>query len=195
MATAAASGNGAANAVTFISGTTATRMLWPESSIPSTFTICSVTRYTGGARGRILGCKVSPSQALDWLHGHHGGMRGVAYYEALMAGWSNVGVADDWLIMCGTNDGATLPGNILIDQDEIGTALGGAGSCRLNIGFNDESDWALHSLLIWDYSLGTVPRTLARQTLKQGFKYHTIDLTLSLARVVGAWNVVFLRAV
>jgi len=162
VATAAASGDGAANAVTFITGTTATKLLWPESSIPSTFTVCSVTRYTGGSRGRILTCQNSPSQSANWIHEHHLSKRGVAHYAN---GWqtseANHGVLDDWLVMCGTNAGATAPGNIIVDQDEVGTADGGVGSCRLNIGYDERydepSDWAVHSLLIWDFSLGTVP--------------------------------------
>ena len=161
MATATASGDGAANAVTFISGTTTTKLLWPENSIPSTFTVCSVTRYTGGTRERILDCYGSPSQAANWHHGHWHQARGPTHY---VNGWktssSSHGVVDDWLVVCGTNAGATFPGNIILDQDEIGTADGGLGSCRLNIGYMSDvepSDWALHSLLIWDYSLGTVP--------------------------------------
>jgi len=160
VATGAASGDGAANAVTFISGSTATKLLWPESSIPSTFTVCSVTRYTGGQSGRILTCDGSPSQAANWLHGHQISKRGVAHYAN---GWQtshvNRGVLDDWLVMCGTNAGATAPGNIILDQDEIGAAHGGVGSCRLNIGYMDGevSDWAMHTLLVWDYSIGTVP--------------------------------------
>jgi hypothetical protein len=59
--------------------------------------------------------------------------------------------------MCGSNAGTT-PGNIVIDQSEIGTAAGGGGGCRMNINYVEESDhWALHSVLIWDYSLGTLP--------------------------------------
>jgi len=156
VATAAASGDGAANAVSFISGTTATKLLWPENSIPSTFTVCSVTRYTGGSSLIILGCASSPSQHEAWIHGHHESMRGLAYYDGFKTSGSQ-GVTDDWLVMCGTNAEATFPGNIIMDQDEIGTADGGAGGCRLNIGYHYTSDWALHSLLIWDYSLGAVP--------------------------------------
>jgi len=157
VATAAASGDGAANAVTFISGTTATKILWPESSIPSTFTVCSVTRWTGGARVRILQCSSSPSQPLNWLQGHDGSGSGFAYYNGGITSEANLGVQDDWLVMCGTNAGATAPGNVIIDQDGIGISNGGNGGCRLNIGYVGPSDWALHSLLIWDYSLGTLP--------------------------------------
>ena len=158
MTTAAASGDGAANAVTFIRGTTATTMLWPESSIPSTFTVCSVTRFTGGTRARILGAHSSPTQPALWAHGHWSGNRGIVYYDGWKASSSSKGVLDDWLVMCGTNAaGVPAPGNIILDQDEIGTATGGVGNVRLNIGYQYQSDWALHSLLIWDYSLGTVP--------------------------------------
>jgi hypothetical protein len=136
-------------------------MLWPESSIPSTFTVCSVTRYTGGESGesgRILNCHASPTQSVDWLHGHSSSRRGVAYYNNGFKQSSSEGVLDDWLVMCGTNAGVSKPGNIILDQDSIGSADGGSGSvCRLNIGYNEASDWALHSLIIWDYSLGTVP--------------------------------------
>ena len=163
MATAAASGNGAANAVTSISGTTATQLLWPENSIPSTFTVCSVTRYTGGESARILTCNGSPSQDANWLQGHWESLRGVVLYPTTSGErWKTTstasrGVVDDWLVMCGTNAGATAPGNIIVDHDEIGTADGGDGNCRLNIGYYGPSDWALHSVFIWDYSLGTVP--------------------------------------
>ena len=159
MVTAAASGDGAANTVTFISGTTATKLLWPENSIPSTFTVCSVTRYTGGGRRLILTCDGSASQSADWLHGHCWGRRFVSYNGWKTSSTSH-GVVDDWLVMCGTNAGPTAPGNIVEGQDEIGTADGGDGSCRLNINYSGsthQSGWALHSLLIWDYSLGTVP--------------------------------------
>jgi hypothetical protein len=160
VATAAASGDGAANAVTFITGTTTTKLLWPESSIPSTFTVCSVTRYTGGSRGRIFDCANSPSQSANWLHGHYSSSRGRAHYGDAggwqSSGWYN-GAVDDWLVMCGTIAGAAPPGNFIVDQNEIGTDDDGTGSCRLNIGYNEPSDWAVHSLFIWDYSLGTVP--------------------------------------
>jgi len=196
VATAAASGDGAANAVTFITGTTTTKLLWPESSIPSTFTVCSVTRYTGGSRERIFDCANSPSQAANWLHGHWNSLRGVAYYEEWKTSEANHGVLDDWLVMCGTNAGATAPGNIILDQDEIGTADGGVGNLRLNIGYIDSevSDWAMHSLLIWDYSLGTVPAlwhasaTLSQVLLTWFFPWCDLGMRRTLFSGQGDWG-------
>ena len=158
MATVTASGDGAAKAVTYIRGTPSTQLLWPEWSIPATFTICSVTRYTGGVRGRILNCN-SPSQSRDVLFGHWMGARGLAYFEAWMTSQASIGVVDDWLVMCGTNDAAVpVPGNQIVDQDEIGILNGGVTQCRLNVGYYEPSDWALHSVLIWDYSIGAAPK-------------------------------------
>ncbi|KAJ1476706.1 hypothetical protein T484DRAFT_3074640 [Baffinella frigidus] len=180
VATAAASGHGVANAVTFISGNTATKMLWPENSIPSTFTVCSVTRYTGGGMGRILQCLASPTQSMDWLHGHESSKRGVAYYSS--GSWltspANHGVVDDWLVMCGTNTGATAPGNIILDQVQIGMADGGNGGGRLNTGYFAASDWALHSLLIWDYSMGTTDMKRVTAALREILDTDTYGQTL-----------------
>ena len=42
--------NGARRPVSFVGGNTGTRLQWGAGSIPSVFTICSVTRYSGNAR-------------------------------------------------------------------------------------------------------------------------------------------------
>jgi hypothetical protein len=189
VATATASGNGAANAVAYISGSTTTKMLWPESSIPYKFTVCSVTRYTGGTKTRILNCQSSPTQSLNWAHGHYYGRRGAAYYYGDKTSTTSAGVVDDWLVMCGTNDYAVaVPGNIILDQYAIGTASGGDGNGRLNINYYQPSDWALHSLLIWDYALGTAPEP--SHTLPDPSILVTVyfDVTLSMVRSRGVCN-------
>ena len=182
MATATASGDGAENAVAHITGTTATKLLWPANSIPSTFTLCSVTRYNGATRSRILQCN-----GVNWFHGHWAEKRGQAYYSASKTdGGVSHGVQDDWLVMCGTNAGATNPGNIILDQDEIGTADGGTGGCPLSIGYNGEaSDWALHSVLVWDYSLGTVPVPLHATPCPSIQVTVRVDVSLSMVRFSG----------
>ena len=180
------------NAVASISGTTATKLLWPESSIPTTFTICAVTRYNGASRKRILGCYGSPTQTtVNWMHGQWDGKRGLSYY----AGWKTLeashGVVDDWLVMCGTNDaGVAPPGNHILDQDEMGTAAGGVGSGTLNIGYQSpyHSDWSLHSVLIWDYSLGTVPVPWHTRPCLCNLVAGSVHRTLPVLRFGDAWN-------
>ena len=106
-------GNGAVNSVASISGGTSSTLTW-VSSMPVDFTICSITRYTGGANERVL----TGSGSANWLHGHWGGLRGVAYYN----GWKtqrilSVGTLTDWLVMCGQSSDSSdsAPYNILAD--------------------------------------------------------------------------------
>jgi hypothetical protein len=46
-------GNGAGRPVPYVGGTTGTQILWGAASIPSTFTICSITRYSGATKQKI----------------------------------------------------------------------------------------------------------------------------------------------
>lgn len=143
-----ASGNGAAASVSYISGTTTSKLTWPASSVPANFTICSITRYAGSTNQRIL-----TGTSGNWLHGHWGGLRGVAYYE----GWktqvaSSVGTLANWLVMCG-NNGSSNGSNILVDSVQKGTASGGTGGYALTINagsFSEVSDWGLAYLIIYD---------------------------------------------
>ena len=92
-------GHGATNKVRALSGTTSSVIAFGPV-IKSEFTICSVTRYTGGTKGRIL------QGSTNWLHGHRGGNAGVAHYE----GWKtaqqdNVSPDTDWVVS-GSNAGS-----------------------------------------------------------------------------------------
>ena len=100
------SGNGSPWFVTALQGGTSSVIRFgPGRIIESEFTICSVTRYTGGLKRRIL-----DGGEENWLHGHHTGHVGVAHYS----GWktSPQGLNDspdtDWVVMCGTNAGSQL---------------------------------------------------------------------------------------
>ena len=140
-----ASGNGANGAITYISGGTSSSISWPSGSIPTKFTILSLTRYNGGTRRRILN-----SETNNFYHGHYSGMRGVCDYEKLMTLSSTTGNIDDWLCCIGKNDG-TIPNNILIDGIGKGTNIGGIGGKKLYINTGTEnSDWCLSCVMIWD---------------------------------------------
>ena len=57
-------GNGAVAPVTFVGGNTATRMQWGAGSIPVQFTVCSVTRYSGASRSKILNSWNNPQSSI-----------------------------------------------------------------------------------------------------------------------------------
>jgi len=130
------------------------------SSRARVHSVCSVTRYTGRAKQRILN-----GGGANWLHGHHGGDTGVAFYE----GWKttayqkheNFGPDTDWVVMCGTNAGSQLK---LVNGVDVGTATGGRGGVSLfvNAGLdagtygNQKSDFAIAEVVVWPRGLTDV---------------------------------------
>jgi hypothetical protein len=146
-----AAGNGAVGVVSYLEGTTSSRMRFPPGSIPSTFTICSVTRYSGAAKRRIL-----DGLGANWLHGHYGGSAGVSYYNGWATPNSNqLSPNTDWLIHCGQNGGDGL--QIINGGTSIGTATSGTGNIRLTImdgsHRNEVSDWQAMEIAVWDRAL------------------------------------------
>ena len=107
------SDNGAVSSITYLTGLSTSTITFPAGSIPAQFTICSLTRYNGSQRGRIL----QGNNGINFLHGHWMGRRGMVYYE----GWKSsqtdsIGISTDWLNCCGTNNGSvSISNNILFN--------------------------------------------------------------------------------
>ena len=152
LAESRSAGHGGASEVLALSGTTSSVISF-GAVIQSSFTVCSVTRYTGGAKQAILGGQG------DWLHGHWSGNAGVAYYP----GWKtthlgNVSPDTDWVVMCGTNAGSQLK---LVNGVDVGTATGGTGGVSLfvNAGYHSagwadqKSDFAIAEVVVWPRGL------------------------------------------
>ena len=140
------SGNGATAKVVALRGTTSSKVSFGRV-IASPFTICSVTRYAGSSKHRILDGKQS-----NWLHGHHHLKRGVAYYE----GWKTSttrGTLTDWLVMCaaGGSSMSIIDGNYYT----VGTQNQGNQDLYINDGrYNGEySDFAIAELVTWSRAL------------------------------------------
>jgi hypothetical protein len=150
------SGNGATASIPYLYGNTSSTITWPSGSVPTNFTICSITRYTGGINSRIF---TGYESGFNWLHGHWSGNRGPTFYGAyFMSNNTSVGNLTDWLVCCGKN-GSTSPNNILLDGVPSGIANGGSGGGTLTINNNtggvssEISDWAFSYVLIWDQVL------------------------------------------
>jgi len=107
------SGNGALNPVYSLQGGTSSTMLWP-TGLSNDFTICSITRYSGSSnRQRVL-----TSFTSNWLHGHYGVNRGIAFYNSWVTSETSRGTLTDWLVMCGQNSASSstaAPNNIIAD--------------------------------------------------------------------------------
>jgi len=76
VTTGTIAGNGAGAPVVFVGGTATTIMQWGAGSIPVMFTICSVTRYSGLKKQKILNCGSNPAGSKSWFHGHWAGNAG-----------------------------------------------------------------------------------------------------------------------
>ena len=159
-----ASGDGATASVQYLTGGTSSTVTWPTGSIPSDFTICSVTRYLKmGKSGRIL-----IGRTINWYHGHHNNHRGKAYYEGLKTDDFSVGLQTDWNVMCGKN-GGSIPNNILVDGMARGIWAGGAGSSVLGINSSpssEDSDWAFRELMIWNTALSDADMVIVSTALR-----------------------------
>jgi hypothetical protein len=148
---ATASGSGATAPQTYLYGNTASRLKFPLN-MPTSFTLCTLAKYNGGARGRIFSCAGD-----NVLHGHWSGLRGVAHWLGWLTPVSSIaGDVADWLVFCGKNPG-TAPNNILAHGTPRGVAATSyAASWQLSVNYDpygETSDWAVSHAMVWDVSL------------------------------------------
>jgi len=106
------SGAGATASVNWIGGGTSSQLSWNAVPGSNEFTICSITRYTGGSRGRIL--ESATSSPNNWLFGHCCGFRAGAHLNTWLTTTNNRGVVTNWLVMCGQNGASISPPNNFI---------------------------------------------------------------------------------
>jgi hypothetical protein len=145
--------NGALATIDYLSGSTSSKIIFPNGTIPNPYTICSLTRYSGPTTGRIL-----QSVEQNWLLGHWFGNRGVHYNGSWRTQQSSVGIKNNWLNFCGTN-GGNVPSNILCDGVSIGISTGSdslVSSLSINGGVlypNEVSDFEFSQVLIWNVVL------------------------------------------
>ncbi|EJK63848.1 hypothetical protein THAOC_15474, partial [Thalassiosira oceanica] len=163
------SGHGGDVEVTALKGTTADSINFGHV-LRNQFTICSVTRYTGGAFGRILN-----GEGANWLHGHHNGKAGVAHYGRWKTN-SNVDPNTDWVVMCGTNAGSQLK---LVNGVSKGTEDGGSAPQTLwiNGGWympQERSDFAIAEVMVWDGGLTSDEMYSASNYLVKKFGVGTV---------------------
>ena len=113
----AANANGLPRPVKYISGSPATQVLFGNILTGSVWTICTLTRYTGANKGRIMN-----DIGGNFIHGHYAGNAGVAHYGFWRTTSSTSG-STDWFAFCGQNGGANL---IMSNGVTIGTGSGGS---------------------------------------------------------------------
>ena len=191
LAIGTGSGNGATASVPYISGTPDTTITWPSGSIPSTFTICSITRYTGASnRDRIL-----EGTTGDWLHGHYGGSVAFVAYGSSQIKVNNPKTATNWLVMCGGNSSDNTnnptPGNMLVNGESSGLANGGVGNLTLGIGAQYGSNFSFQQVLIWNVALTNAQLLQVSNAmmsyLQTGYNYNIYNIAVPIPSPWGAY--------
>ena len=155
ISVATATVGGATAEVTFLQGSTTAGINLAAGSIPSFFTICSLSRYTGSTNQRRI---LNTAGGVNWLHGHWNGRRGVAYYNQNydLSSASSKGTATDWLVMCGKNDASpALSVDGVLVEDSIANRGSGDHQLSINNGSPEYSDWAVAEILVWDRHLAS----------------------------------------
>lgn len=145
--TVTSTGHGAKGPVRMVTGSTAAAYTF-GNILADHYTICSLTRYTGKSRSRVL-----QGTRSNWLHGHWSGRAGVAHYDGWIGGYGKrVNPADNWVLLCGTSQ------TVLLNGKKIGTRknhIKGGQSVSINSGRygNEKSDFGVAEVITWNRAL------------------------------------------
>jgi hypothetical protein len=180
------------NNIKYLSGTTATKIIFPDFSLPEYYTICAITKYTSSdrsnlsKRGRILSCV--NSAANDWILGHWWNKVGVMHYN----GWktpneqSISGDGNQWVVSC-VKSSSSVDKSLLFNGISRGTSVppkmnNNSANNKISINNNniyvENSDFGLSYLIIWDVVLTDNQLKLVSDTLQEYLKTGQ-DLDLS----------------
>jgi len=169
------SGNGASKDVRTLYGGTDAKMDFGTILLEE-WTLCTLSRYTGDNKNRII-----TTNPVNFLHGHHGRRRGVAYYMGWVTPTANRGTDTDWLVMCGTNNGMRS----YVDGINIanGDRQGAIDTQNINIQINgyatEQSDWAVAEIITWSRSLSDVEMVSASKYLQEKIRGRSPSSTKS----------------
>ena len=145
---------GSAASVSYLYGTSTSTISWPSGSIPSTYTICSLTSYVPNKfQGRIL---VANSTNENWLHGHWNACAGVHFENNNWLTTTNISITPktNWVIMCAKNS-LSSSSSILTNGYPAAITSATPKTTVLSLGVNngpytESSEFYLSQVMIWD---------------------------------------------
>jgi hypothetical protein len=179
-------GRGANGTITYLSGTASSIIKFPDGSYPTTYTICSITRYALNSANRLR--IIQDSKDTNVVLGHGFGSAGVVYNP--VAGWitigdgtpsNNAGLVTDWVITCSRSNSSGSTYNVLIDAvPKANPTVGGiagptdiTNTLAINIGY-DQSDFDFAYLYVWDQSLTDAEMLTVSKKMLMYLKYGTM---------------------
>ena len=139
--TVTSTGHGASGKVRAVTGDTSSAYTFGDI-LAEKYTICSLTRYTGSNKERIL-----TGSRTNWLHGHWGRTAGVAYNDGWLGELENrVTPIDDWVVLCGHSQALFLRGKKVATRSD---QIAGNQAVLINAGhfLPEKSDWAVAEVI------------------------------------------------
>jgi len=150
---------------------------FPENSINSNFTICSITKYTSTNKdynNKILQAYDNNSQ---FYHGHYKNKIGVIEYDnyEFAKYVPSTNPINSWVITCAKNTNS--PDNVLINNESCGLNITPEylnikktpNTLTINTNktsdFSQNSEWAMSYVIIWDSHLTDVEINLVSSAL------------------------------
>lgn len=152
-------GNGASapSGISCLSGTIASSIVFPFGSLPSNYTICVVSRYSGSVNNQRILTDVGSTNVVLGHYGYFSPERGFIYDDGFKLRSADLNY-NDWLSFCvirGTS--VPTPYNVLKDGIPVGQSQitnTSFGSLGINTStYGEKSDFEICQLLIWDSAL------------------------------------------
>jgi hypothetical protein len=149
----ATSGNGSIRITQALTGTTTSKVTWPDTVLPSTYTLFHVTRYSGSNRQRIFTGATIGTPTPNWLSGfwfQNSGGSGVAYHGAWITSQSDKH-GSNWVLSTDQNSLYRSNG-----VDRTIAAPGSPSYARLAINsepFLEPSDWQVVEVIVYNRTL------------------------------------------
>lgn len=149
-----ASGNGATASIAFVNGAnTTTTIRWPDGSLPTDYTLCSITRTINNGDSVLQGYTLGHT----FVHGHSLPSLFACRYRNGASSTTASG-NNNWVVTCGKRSG-TSPNHVLRNGVAVGnSSVNSAGSASaymgINIGgTNNPSTFGFNTLIIWNQIL------------------------------------------
>ena len=149
----------------FIYGNKNSSIVFPENSINSKFTICTITKYlsTEPTNNNMIIQSTNNNENNLFYHGHFNNNKGVIMYDnsELSKGYPSTDPINSWIITCAKNTNSLInpTNNVLINNNYEGLYLESNYSNKsntLSINYNNSnntsfnSEWGLSYILIWN---------------------------------------------
>jgi hypothetical protein len=161
--------------IPFLYGGKDSYIIFPNNSIKTNFTICAITKYTSTdeKNNNMILQSYDNTENNQFYHGHYKNKNGVISYNnyEFSKGFPSNTPINSWIVSCAKNTNSTnssenviingVNSGLFIENDYIQNNAKRTNSTltinyNKDINFNNNSEWALSYLLIWDSHLSDI---------------------------------------